>query len=92
MECKGEPTTLYRIFTQPVPGEFFLLYVGVSVSWTRRLQQHQGSADWGGDIHRVDLEHHCCRRHAEQAEAEAIATEHPAYNRSATTGRFGGVL
>ena len=57
-----------------------LLYVGISVSAVHRLEQHQRSAGWFGDISRIDVEWWPFRALAERAEAAAIWHERPLWN------------
>tara|TARA_R100000541_G_scaffold49745_1_gene56866 strand:- start:486 stop:1007 length:522 start_codon:yes stop_codon:yes gene_type:complete len=68
-------TTLYRHFDIDKK----LLYVGVSLSWSKRLKQHRISY-WHDKIHTVTLEQYESREKAIQAERQAILKENPIYN------------
>lgn len=57
-----------------------LLYVGCSVSVEARLRQHETNSLWWVFKDRVEGEWFDDQDEALQAEAEAIATEHPRWN------------
>lgn len=57
-----------------------LLYVGISFDLARRLGQHAHAKPWWSQVTRIDVEQHPDRASAAQAEAAAIATEHPLHN------------
>jgi hypothetical protein len=57
-----------------------LLYVGISLSSIRRLQQHKNN-QWFNDIKIVKIEKFKNRREAEIAEKRAIAFEVPLFNK-----------
>jgi predicted GIY-YIG superfamily endonuclease len=69
-------TALYRHFD--ADGE--LLYVGISLDTMRRLLQHKGS-EWQQEIAKVEIEWLPTREAALRAEADAITTEQPLWNR-----------
>ena len=71
------PCQVYRHFDEA--GR--LLYVGISRNARRRGYQHRCTAAWAGEIHRTAVEHFPSRRLAIDAEARAIAFEHPLYNK-----------
>jgi hypothetical protein len=77
--CAGEPTAVYRLYTESLPGELFLLYIGISDDPYRRLADHRRKW-WAADICRIDFDWRCCRRHALEEEARAIRAELPAHN------------
>ena len=70
-------TTLYRSYNKGNE----LLYVGISHSVMNRLGQHKNSGVWHGECVRITLEHFATRESAREAEAKAIKTEHPIYNK-----------
>jgi len=76
MESEPEWCQLYRHYDKS--GN--LLYVGISVSATRRYQQHIKSAKWALDVAFIEVEHYESRRRAEDAEAFAIQHENPMHN------------
>lgn len=67
---------LYRYFC----ASGHLLYVGVSVSPVRRLQEHQEDESWAREIATVTIEWHGSRSAATAAENRAIASEGPRHN------------
>lgn len=69
-------TALYRHFD----AEGRLLYVGISLSAARRLEQHKSTAQWFSKIVRVEIQWHPSRMDALAAEASAIVNEHPLHN------------
>ena len=71
--------TLYRLYTNPGNG-WLLLYVGISSSWVRRLNDHRHTKPWFAEVQRIDLEEWCCAQHAGEAERQAIRGERPVYN------------
>jgi predicted GIY-YIG superfamily endonuclease len=73
---------LYRHFA--ADGE--LLYVGVSLSALRRLQQHQQRSPWFDHIARVEIQAFQSRGEALTAERQAIATERPTHNARCVAG------
>ncbi len=72
---KSEETTLYRHYDV----DNNLLYVGISLSWQKRLKEHKVSS-WYKKISNVTLEHHESREKAMYYEREAIKKEKPLYN------------
>jgi hypothetical protein len=70
-------TNLYRHFD--VSGN--LLYVGISLSAVGRLAQHMGGSEWKYQIARVEIKTLESRDTALEAEAIAIRTEFPAWNK-----------
>ncbi len=57
-----------------------LLYVGISLSALRRLEQHKDHSHWFPLIEKVVIEHHPSREVALQQERVAIQDEKPKYN------------
>jgi hypothetical protein len=72
-----EAVQLYRHFDT----EGRLLYVGISLSTVSRLSQHKDTSEWFAAISRVTVERFPTRKDALLAEAAAIATEAPSYNK-----------
>jgi predicted GIY-YIG superfamily endonuclease len=70
------PTYLYRHFD----ANGVLLYIGVSLSFINRLQQHEDSSFWANQIRVVKAELFSNRRAAIEAETEAIREERPKHN------------
>lgn len=77
MTRQQEATVLYRIRG----AEAALLYVGITSSLERRMQQHAEKA-WWREVRAIDTETYGTRAEALAAEAAAIATEGPRYNRA----------
>lgn len=71
-----QSTTLYRCFD----ADDVLLYVGISIHPTKRLQQHHRDSAWWHQVAKVTFVHGQPRPAALAAEAEAIRTEHPRFN------------
>jgi hypothetical protein len=69
-------TALYRHFDAAGA----LLYVGISNDALRRLCQHKDRSGWYAQIVKVDVQWMPDRSAALAAEAQAIATENPAWN------------
>lgn len=57
-----------------------LLYVGCSVDVDARIRQHTDTSLWWPFHERIEREPFATRELAAEAEAEAIATEHPRWN------------
>jgi len=76
----AKPTDLYRHYN--ADGD--LLYVGISLSAVHRLSQHRCGASWYDQIARVDVTRFASRAEAAKAEADAIRTENPLYNKAGT--------
>lgn len=76
------PAELYRYFDKN--GK--LLYVGISLSTISRAAQHRMSAVWWGQAVRIEIERFDSRDSAAEAEAEAIKTESPIYNKYHSLG------
>lgn len=76
---RGVPNThtLYRMFDD----EGFLLYVGLTNNPAGRFRDHN-AADWWDQVASITVEHHCDREDLKAAEAEAIKTENPVYNKT----------
>lgn len=70
-------TALYRHFDEA--GN--LLYVGISLNAVARLSQHAQGSTWAGDIRRVTVEMFSARKPALVAEANAIKSERPRFNK-----------
>jgi hypothetical protein len=71
------PTRLYRHFD----ADNVLLYVGISLSAVQRLQRHS-KRRWADQIARVEIVTFPTRAAALAAEAEAIVTERPLFNKA----------
>lgn len=69
--------TLYRFFD----AEDNLLYVGISVRVEKRFHDHQKRSTWWDEAVYVTFEKFPNRQSVLQAEAEAIQTESPKYNK-----------
>lgn len=80
---KPQPHALYRFFDE----RDRLLYVGESWSAPSRAKQHRAGQRWWKQVRRMTVEMHPCRDDALAAEAEAIRTEHPRYNRAGVVKR-----
>ena len=70
-------TALYRHFDDT--GR--LLYIGVSTSPLKRLQEHRGSSHWSAMIRWVQIEEFSTRQEALAAEWAAITKENPLFNK-----------
>lgn len=57
-----------------------LLYIGSTKNWERRQGQHRSKTWWWPAVKRVDVETHPTVAEAREAEALAIAAEHPRMN------------
>ena len=71
-----EPHVVYRIYDAADR----LLYVGVTVDFDARLQNHKSTAGWFPQYDRHELAWYPDRWQAETAEITAIRAEHPVYN------------
>lgn len=69
-------TELYRHYDK----DDNLLYVGISLSTSRRLSEHKRGSKWFKDIETIKIERFDSRDTAEQAEIEAIKKEKPLHN------------
>jgi predicted GIY-YIG superfamily endonuclease len=69
-------TCLYKAFDK----ENRLLYVGISLNWKNRLQQHAKDSLWFVDVADIKIEWFDTRDQALSAEADAIKREKPEYN------------
>lgn len=69
-------TALYRHFD----ADGALLYVGISNSAFKRLDQHKAASHWAMDIARVEMKWFETREEAISAEREAIRNESPRHN------------
>lgn len=69
-------TTLYRLYAR----DGSLLYIGIADSATRRFSQHARQKVWWPEVANITLETHPNRQAAENAEREAIRSEHPLHN------------
>jgi predicted GIY-YIG superfamily endonuclease len=67
---------LYRHFNS----DGKLLYVGISTTPLRRIQQHKSLSAWFRDVVRIELQWYSNRKAAEDAERTAITTENPQFN------------
>lgn len=70
------PAAVYRMYD----AEGDLLYVGCSVQWPTRLEQHIGDKHWFEIVAVVQVEHFDDWGDALSAEATALAEESPRYN------------
>jgi hypothetical protein len=77
------PVALYRIYNADTE----LLYVGVSHSVLRRLDEHLTAKPWWPAVAWISVEHFADRFVAEAAESLAIREERPKYNVHAATPR-----
>lgn len=59
-----------------------LLYVGITDSPRRRNREHASDKDWWHEVRATTYEHFVSRDELIAAEAHAIRTEHPRYNRA----------
>lgn len=73
---KLRPTCLYRHFN--AAGE--LLYVGISLTATKRMSEHSRASKWFGEVANISVTHYPDRESALTAEAHAIKTEKPKHN------------
>lgn len=67
---------LYRHYNE----NGMLLYVGISLNYLNRTQEHKNNSDWFQEIKNITLEEHPTRQEAIQAEKDAIRNEEPLYN------------
>lgn len=70
--------TLYKMFSQTNE----LLYVGISMRPISRFKEHSGDKEWFAEISRIDLSNYLTREESLRAEAEAIKTLKPKYNKA----------
>lgn len=82
---EGLPTWLYRIYSHD---RKVLLYVGISMSWPRRMAQHMADKPWFPADCVVEVEEYPDRLSALDAEAAAIRREHPLHNVQHNTVRI----
>ncbi len=80
---KQPPHYLYRLFDE----RDRLLYVGESWSAPSRAKQHRSGQQWWDQVRRMTVEVYSSRETALAAEAEAIRTEKPRYNRAGVVKR-----
>jgi len=73
----GALTYLYRHYS--ATGE--LLYVGISVNVFHRTASHEALSRWFKDVRRIEVENFPGRTEALEAEAAAIKSEQPKYNK-----------
>lgn len=76
LELLEAPTTLYRFYSTADE----LLYIGISVNFDKRRQQHSKDKQWWEEVHRWTLTEYPCRMDAAVAERDAIIAELPKYN------------
>ena len=57
-----------------------LLYVGISLSQSSRLEQHMQDSKWAADIATIKIEYFSSRNEAFHAEKTAIQAEYPIWN------------
>lgn len=70
-------TAMYRFFDE----DGHLLYVGISVDPTRRIEQHRKDKPWFvGEVDEIEVEWFATRVLALEAEEVAIWRENPIYN------------
>ena len=69
-------SVLYRMFNR----DSSLLYVGISMSFGKRLRQHKKEKDWYQEITHITLQHFPTRDDAAVAETKAIKSEKPIHN------------
>jgi hypothetical protein len=70
-------TAVYRLYA----GDDALLYVGRTISPVSRFRQHAIGKPWWPEVVHKEITWHPTRRGAVDAEAIAIRTENPRYNR-----------
>lgn len=75
--CSTKTHALYRFFD----AKDRLLYVGESWNAVNRAKQHRRQQHWWMQVRRMTVEMHPSREAARVAEAKAIRTERPRYNR-----------
>lgn len=80
-------TSLYRFYDASEA----LLYIGITNSLTRRLNEHHEDKPWYLNVARVTVEHHPTRAAALRAEKSAIKAERPKYNVQHNQGAQGTV-
>ena len=68
---------LYRFYDE----KDNLLYIGISNSFYSRANQHNKNSEWFHKASYATLEHYDTREEVEEAEKEAIRTEHPIHNK-----------
>jgi hypothetical protein len=59
-----------------------LLYVGISLYSLVRTIQHRSKSSWFDEVTRIEIVRFASKSEAQQAEAEAIATENPLHNKA----------
>lgn len=69
--------SVYRIYDS----DNQLLYVGMSGRVLGRIADHHTTKDWFKDVSRIDIQWHSSKKEATAAEAYAIKSEKPLYNR-----------
>lgn len=69
-------TYVYRLFDR----QGRLIYVGATVDPETRISVHRQTTWWGPQIHRIKIKVYPNRQQANDAEKEAIRTEHPRWN------------
>lgn len=57
-----------------------LLYIGITNSGVKRMEQHGAEKEWWMEVSRVDVEHYATREEAEEAERAAIRRYRPKFN------------
>lgn len=72
-----QPTQLYRAFD----ADDVLLYVGISLNVVTRMKQHLKDSSWFLKLRRLEVELFGSRAEALAAEAVAIRTERPLFNK-----------
>ena len=72
----SQETALYRFFDAGNK----LLYIGISVRFVSRLEQHESTKEWSDDITFIRIERHPTRELAVCAERKAIIAEKPIHN------------
>lgn len=78
MDNSIQKTTLYRYFDS----EGRLLYVGITGNQFNRLDQHSKTQPWWLEVHTGSFQHFQTRQEALDAEAYAIGSELPKYNKA----------
>jgi hypothetical protein len=76
IEFGEDLTALYRLYGED--GQ--LLYVGITGAPGQRMKQHADAQPWWGEVTRKTLVWYPTRADAWNAEAHALAAEHPKYN------------
>ena len=72
----GTPHIMYRLYS----AEDELLYIGITMNFPARINQHKNDKFWWEEVSTIRLERHRSRNALRAAEREAILAERPTYN------------